>query len=343
MTHDHVELCRPPSDRRLVLRDRAPAASAAPAPASAAPQDRHLIRPPRSRFTSGVSGGGRRGLWPGVETSPVGSSPSGGGLPRRRNAPCGCLSTWTPRTREAQLGCVGVHRGGPATMPRLRSQNVNAAQWSPNGGAHRAVGPDPARRQRLRRQRLLRRRPAPAAAQGRLPGAPGDARRGQGPRAGARRRRRVRDEGVGAGEGRHPLHALVPAADRHHRREARLLLRAHGRRLRDRRLLRQGAHPGRAGRVVVPDRRHPGDLRGPRLHRLGPDLAGLHPREPQRRAAVHPDGVRVVDGRGAGQQDPAAALDGRALALGRARAVAARRRRRPRRSSRPSGPSRSTS
>ena len=85
------------------------------------------------------------------------------------------------------------------------------------------------------------------------------------------------------------------------------------RRHRDRRVLRQGAHPGRARRLLVPDRRHPRDLRGPRLHRLGPDLAGLHPREPQRRAAVHPDGVRVVDGRGARPQDPAAALDGRAV------------------------------
>ena len=46
-----------------------------------------------------------------------------------------------------------------------------------------------------------------------------------------------------------------------------------GRRHRDRRVLRQGAHPGRAGRVVVPDRRHPRDVRGARLHRLGPDLA----------------------------------------------------------------------
>ena len=44
-----------------------------------------------------------------------------------------------------------------------------------------------------------------------------------------------------------------------------------------------------------PTRRHPLDLRGPRLHRLGPVLAGLHPREPERRAALHPDGVHVVD------------------------------------------------
>ena len=86
------------------------------------------------------------------------------------------------------------------------------------------------------------------------------------------------------------------------------------RRHRDRRVLRQGADPGRAGRVLVPDRRHPRHVRGARLHRVGPDLAGVHPREPQRRAAVHPDGVRVVDGRGARPQDPAAALDGRAVA-----------------------------
>ena len=92
-----------------------------------------------------------------------------------------------------------------------------------------------------------------------------------------------------------------------------------------------------------PTRRHPRDVRGPRLHRLGPDLAGVHPREPQRRAAVHPDGVRVVDRRGAGLEDPAAALDGRAVDVGDPRAEAARRRATPRASSRPSAPSRSTS
>ena len=98
------------------------------------------------------------------------------------------------------------------------------------------------------------------------------------------------------------------------------------RRQRARRVLGQGADPGRAGRVVVPDRRHPGDVRGPRLHGVGPLLARVHPREPERRAALHPDRVRVVDGRGAGPQDPAAALDGRAVALGAARAQAARQR-----------------
>ncbi len=88
--------------------------------------------------------------------------------------------------------------------------------------------------------------------------------------------------------------------------------RRHG----DRRLLRQGADPGRARRLHLPDRRHPRHLRGARLHRLGPDLPRLPPREPERRAALHPDRVRLLDRRGARPQDPAAALDGRALALG---------------------------
>ena len=67
----------------------------------------------------------------------------------------------------------------------------------------------------------------------------------------------------------------------------------------------------------LPHRRHPRDVRGARLHRLGSDLARVHPGEPQRRAAVHPDGFHLVDRRGARQQDPAAALDGCAVRRGR--------------------------
>ena len=59
--------------------------------------------------------------------------------------------------------------------------------------------------------------------------------------------------------------------------------------------------------------------------------------------ALHPDRVRVVDGRGARPQDPAAALDGRAVEVGDPRAAAVRRPRAPSACSRPSGPSRSTS
>ncbi len=89
------------------------------------------------------------------------------------------------------------------------------------------------------------------------------------------------------------------------------------------------ADPGRAGRFLVPDRWRPRHLRGARLHRLGPHQPGVHPREPERRAPLHPDGVRVVDGRGARRQDPAPSLDGRALALGDPGAPPPRRRRGP--------------
>ncbi len=133
---------------------------------------------------------------------------------------------------------------------------------------------------------------------------------------------------MGDGEGRDPLHPLVPAAHRLDRGEARLLLRPRRRRHRDRRVLRQGADPGRARRVELPDGRHPRDVRGARLHRLGSHLPRVHPGEPQRRTAVHPDGVHLLDGRGARQQDPAAALDGRALGRGRWSAGAARHGRR---------------
>ena len=210
-------------------------------------------------------------------------------------------------------------------MARTRTLNVTAAQWAPNGAAMGAQDLTQPTNQvfgsnvfspGVQRQRL------PKAVYRAPAGEPGD--RGEHGR-GDRRLRGRRHEGLGDREGRDPLHALVSAADRLDRREARLLLRADGRRRRDRRVLRQGAHPGRAGRVLVSHRRHPGDLRGARLHRVGPDEPGVHPREPQRRAAVHPHRVRVVDGRGAGPQDPAAALDGGAVELRHPRARAAGR------------------
>ena len=68
------------------------------------------------------------------------------------------------------------------------------------------------------------------------------------------------------------------------------------------------ADPGRARRVELPERRPAQHVRGPRLHRLGRHQPGVHPGEPERQHAVHPDGVRVVDRRGARQEDAAAAL-----------------------------------
>ena len=89
------------------------------------------------------------------------------------------------------------------------------------------------------------------------------------------RHRRDGDEGLGGRARRHALHALVPADDRHHGREARLLPLAHGRRQGHRRVQRQGADQGRARRLELPVRRHAHHLRGARLHRVGPDQPAL--------------------------------------------------------------------
>ena len=278
----------------------------------------------------------------------VGVSPSGRAC-ARANARGQFLDMWTTTSGRGRTSL----RRRPRTVPRrrthddmasrTRTSNVHAAQWSPNGGAlgqadltqpganvfGEAVFSTAVQRQRLPQLGLQ--------------AAPGDARGGCAARAVARRRRRHRHEGMGDGARRHALHALVPAAHRHHGREARLVLRAHRRRQRDRRVLRQGADPGRAGRVVVPDRRHPGDLRGARLHRVGPDVPRVHAREPERRGALHPDRVRVVDRRGARPQDPAAALDGRAVDGAPCARCGCSATSRPRACSPRSGPSRSTS
>ena len=62
-----------------------------------------------------------------------------------------------------------------------------------------------------------------------------------------------------------------------------------------RRVRRQDPDPGRARRVQLPLGRPAQHLRGARLHRLGRHQPGLHPGEPERQHAVHPDGVRLDD------------------------------------------------
>ncbi len=273
--------------------------------------------------------------------------------PSRRSRPCvpprpgysaqlRRLTAW--RTHRAEVCTDGQIAGRRSRLPsapsvpmRFNGGKSQNAQDSPaqrhfrhlepqrGGPGHRR--PHRRRQQPLRRQRLHAGRAARAHGQRPLRGASAHAGRGRGPGAHPGRRGRGRDEGVGARARRHPLHPLVPAPDRLHRREARRLLRAQQRGRVDRQVLRRGADPGRARRVLVPDRRRPRHLRGPRLHRLGPDQPGLHPREPERGAALHPDRVRVVDGRGARRQDPAAALDGRAVADRDPRPAAAGRRR----------------
>ncbi|WP_278255492.1 glutamine synthetase III [Nocardioides convexus] len=69
---------------------------------------------------------------------------------------------------------------------------------------------------------------------------------------------------------------------------------------------------------LLPQRRDPGDLRGAGVHRLGRPVAGVHPGEPERQHPVHPDDLRLDDRRGAGPQDPAAALAARHVRAGQA-------------------------
>ena len=104
----------------------------------------------------------------------------------------------------------------PAGHRRHRRRQVPAQPRQLQGNAHQ--GP-------VRRQRLQRGGPAPAAAQAGLQGAAEDDQAGAAARPGHRRRRRHRHEGLGHREGRDALHALVPADDRPDRREARQLPR----------------------------------------------------------------------------------------------------------------------
>ena len=228
-------------------------------------------------------------------------------------------------------------------MTRLRQENVTAAKWSSNGEALGTVDLTEAENNPFGQNVFSLAAQKERLSSDTFKQLQSTLEHGDGARPGARRRGRRGDEGVGARARRDPLHPRLPAAHRPHGREARLLLRARRRGRRDRRVLRQGADPGRARRLLVSDRRRPRHLRGARLHRLGSDQPRVHPREPQRRPALHPDRLRLVDGRGAGREDPAAALDGRALEVGDPRPAAARRRARPSASSPPSAPSRSTS
>ena len=106
-----------------------------------------------------------------------------------------------PRERRTSAG----HACAPCDLEEdaRRHAHAPASRTSPppsgaaNGGALGPGGPDRARRLRLRRERLLDRRPAPAAAQGRLQAAAGDARPRRAARPVARRRGRRGDEASG--------------------------------------------------------------------------------------------------------------------------------------------------
>jgi len=143
-------------------------------------------------------------------------------------------------------------------------------------------------------------------------------------RHGRGRRRREGDEGMGDRARGDALHALVPAAHRHHRRETRLVSQSHERRQSRGRVFRQGADQGRARCVELPVGRHALHVRSARLHGVGSDQLAVAALQRRRGDARHPDGVRQLDRRNPGQEDAAPPLDGSPLEAGGPRAQAVR-------------------
>ena len=232
----------------------------------------------------------------------------------------------------------------PMTTTRTRTPERKRRPLEPQRRFDRRGRPDRRRERPLRRQRLLRARAGQAARQGdawrssRPPSSSGEALdTSLADAVAAAMKEWALERGA-----THYTHVFQPltglTAEKHDS-----FFEPVGDGTRDRQVLGQGADPGRAGRLLVPDGRRPRHLRGPRLHRLGPDQPRLHPREPERRAALHPDGVRLLDRRGARRQDPAAALDGRALEARRSGRCGCSATRSPSGSSPRSAPSRSTS
>ena len=112
---------------------------------------------------------------------------------------------------------------------------------------------------------------------------------------------------MGAGARCGPLYPLVSTPDGRYGRETRRLCRAGRSGRRAGGVLRQAARAAGARRLVVPQRRHPQYVRGPRLLGLGPHVARLH----RRHDALYPYRLHRLHGRGARLQSaPAALADG---------------------------------
>ena len=136
-------------------------------------------------------------------------------------------------------------------------------------------------------------------------------------RSARRRRGRRRHEGLGALEGSHPLRARLLPAHRPQRRQAGQLPLSRRRGRSHHRVRGQDVGPGRIRCVELPQRRDSRHQRGPRLHRVGRDQPGLPARDHQRHHAVHPDRLRVLDRRGARQENAAPAFGPGAQHAGR--------------------------
>ena len=143
---------------------------------------------------------------------------------------------------------------------------------------------------------------------------------------------------------RDALHALVPAADRAHRREARRLPR---RSTTNEQPIEQftggAAHPERARRVELPVGRPARDVGSARLHGVEPGEPGVHRRVGRRAHAVHPVGVHRLQRRSARRDDAAAPQLRRPLRARRSSCSSCSATRACSASTRRSAPSRSTS
>ena len=238
------------------------------------------------------------------------------------------------------LRCKGANKSQEDATHRPNSAGRHAPQHSGRRTAARSnrsislhrLQPD------LRRERLQRRRHARAAAEGGVQGAAADDRPGREAGRVDRGRGGGGDAGLGDREGRDALHALVPAADGARRRRSTTPSSS--------RTARAARWPSSRGKQLIkgePDASSfpSGGIRATFEARgytaWDADEPGVHPGEPERHDAVHSDGVLLVDGRGAGQEDAAAALDAGAEHAGAARAAALRRRRTASRCSRRSG------
>ncbi len=178
------------------------------------------------------------------------------------------------------------------------------------GAEHRARGG------RLWQSRVQRRGAAEAVADAGLSrAAPDDHARGVAGSVG-RGHGGVGAEGMGGGARGDALHALVPAADGHHGREARLVSESDRGWQGRRGVLGQGTGAGRARRLELPlggDALH---VRGARLHGVGSDEPAVAAENGRGGHAGDSDRVPELDGGSARQEDAAAALDGSAVEAG---------------------------
>ncbi len=203
--------------------------------------------------------------------------------------------------------------GGQGGLPRCQRGNTNHDGRSKEGHGFRG-------------RRVWRRGDQHLFEQGYGAQASGDDSRGQAARSLDCRRGGSRHPALGDGPRRHALHALVPSDDRIDGRKARFVPRNQGRRA-DHAVQRQEPDRRRAGRLVVPVRRHSLDVRGARLHGLGSDKPRVHQAPFQRGDALHSHRLLRLHGRIARQEDSASPVDAGARQVVEAADAAVRARR----------------